>query len=119
MDQQTRSSDEKMWASLTHASILINIFAPGIGSIGAMAIWLFKRRSSSYVAYQTLQAFIFQAAVVFLAVIIGSGGGGGLMGLIILAASVYAMYGAYRCHQGLDFRYLLIGNLVASFRPKQ
>ena len=118
MDQQTRSSDEKMWASIAHASILINIFAPGIGSIGAMAIWLFKRRSSSYVAYQTLQAFIFQAAVVFLAVVIGSVVSG-LMPLIIVTASVYALYGAYRSYQGLDFRYLWIGNLVASFRPRQ
>ncbi len=118
MDQQTRSSDEKMWTSLAHASILINLFAPGIGSIGAMAIWLLKRRSSSYVAYQTLQAFIFQAAAVFLAVLIGSVASG-LMFLIIIAASVYALYGAYRCYQGLDFRYLWIGNLVAAFRPRQ
>ena len=114
MNAETRSSDEKMWAAIAHAIMVVNIipFFPWLGVIGAMAIWLFKRKTSQYIRTQALQAFIFQAALVFIAFIIA----GALIEIAILllvAAIGYAMFGAYRCSSGRDFRYAGIGKLVS------
>ena len=120
MDQQTRSSDEKMWSSIAHAVFFLNIVPPfkGLALVFTMGIWIFKRKTSSYTGYQALQAFVFQAAVLLFAQLIGSIAAPGFY-LIMLAGSGYAIYGAYRCHQGLDFSYVGVGTFLSSLRPKQ
>ena len=120
MDQQTRSSDEKMWASIAHAVFFLNIVPQftGLALLFTMGIWIFKRKASSYIGYQALQAFVFQAAVLLFALLVASIAAPGFF-LIMLAGSGYAIYGAYRCHQGLDFSYVGIGTFLSSLRPKQ
>lgn len=114
MNAETRSSDERMWAAIAHAIMVVNIIPvfPWLGVIGAMAIWLFKRKASQYVGNQALQAFIFQAGLVFIAFIVATAIIEVAI-LLLLAAVGYAMYGAYRCYSGQDFRYAWIGKLVS------
>ena len=120
MDQQTRSSDEKMWASIAHAVFFLNIVPQftGLALVLTMGIWVFKRKASSYTGYQALQAFVFQAAVLLFALLVLSIAPAGFF-LIMLAGSGYAIYGAYRCHQGLAFSDVGVGTFLSSLRPKQ
>ncbi len=111
------SSSERMWAALAHSALLINLLYPGPPIVITMAIWVFKRKSSNYVGFQALQAFIFQALMVFLALMIQMVSGPGFL-LILLLAVLYAMYGAFRCNQGREFRYLFIGDFLTSIMTK-
>ena len=120
MNSETKAPDERMWAAAAHAAMVLIIILgfPVLGVIGAMFIWLFKRKTSSYVGYQALQAFLFQALVVFI-------------GLLLLAISIpitiilflcaigYALYAAYRCYNGYDFRYAWLGNFIISMRTRR
>ena len=119
MKTESRTSDERLWALLAHALMLVNLTSiGGLATIGTMAIWLFKRRSSTYVGYQALQAFIFQAVFVFFAIILGFPGT--TVGwVIVLVGSAIASYAAYRCQRGEDFQYPVLGNLIASIRPRR
>ena len=57
-------------AALAHGSILLGVLTSGIGGIfAAMIIWLTQREKSTYVAYQSLQAMIYQIVVLLLTVI--------------------------------------------------
>ena len=113
--------------SATTAVYLITGF---LGVIAALVIFLVYRDRSRYVAYQSLQALIFQ--------IIGWVIGGTIAGLfwaftgilsaiivgiclipfaillslIPLAAIGYGIFGALKCNQGEDFQYWLIGDWV-------
>ena len=119
MDAEPRTSDEKLWAALAHGAILVNLTTlVGIGTIGAIAIWLLMKKKSTYIGYQALQAFIFQSVVVFVAIITGFPGSG-IGWLLMLAGSAYGSYAAYRCYSGYDFRYPWLGNMITSFRPKE
>jgi uncharacterized Tic20 family protein len=66
------SSDERLWAALAHASVLLT-FILGVGSgglaviLGALvplAIWLAFRDRSRFVAFHAMQASVFQLAAV-------------------------------------------------------
>jgi uncharacterized Tic20 family protein len=123
-------SDERTWAMLAHLSILLNLVSGFLGIVAALLIYLAYKNRSSYVAYQSMQAFIFQ--------LVWWLGGGLLTGLvwattgvlslilvglvllplacvvslIPLAALVYGIVGAVECNNGHDFRYWLIGDWV-------
>ena len=126
----SHSPDERTWASLAHASALLNLFGGIGGIIAALVIWLVEREKSAWVGFQALQALVFQAAVVVITVLvvvvvwvvgfvisfatIGIGtfvavpvmilvffGGFAMMA----AGMVYACYGAYQIYQGREFRY--------------
>jgi uncharacterized Tic20 family protein len=53
----TPTSDERVWAGLAHGSILLF----GFGAIAALVIWITQRKKSTYVAFQSLQALLYQA----------------------------------------------------------
>ncbi len=53
-------SDERTWAMLAHLSILINLVSGILGPVAALIIYLVYKDRSRYVAYQSLQALIFQ-----------------------------------------------------------
>lgn len=125
-------ADERLWAMLAHLSVLLNLVTGFLGVGAALIIYLVYRGRSRYVAYQALQALMFQ--------LIFWGGGGLLIGLvwavvgllsavlvglllipfaviatIVLAAFpvvavVYGLVGAIQCNRGEDFRYWLIGD---------
>jgi uncharacterized Tic20 family protein len=115
---------------LAHLSVLANLVTGFLGPVIALVIYLVFRDRSRYVAYQSLQALLFQ--------LIWWVGGGALMGvaiavsgvlsviligllcmpfafmigLIPLASLVYGVIGAIQTSQGEDFQYWLIGDWV-------
>jgi len=128
--QPLSASDERTWAMLAHLSILLNLVSGFLGIIAALLIYLVYKNRSNYVAYQSMQSFLFQLIWWF--------GGGLLTGLvwavtgvlsaviiglvliplacvislIPLASLVYGIMGAVQCNNGQDFRYWLIGDWV-------
>lgn len=128
--QTLSPNDERTWAMLAHLSVLLNLVSGFLGIIAALVIYLIYKNRSRYVAYQSMQSFIFQLIWWF--------GGGLLVGiswaitgtlsviligllciplscaisLIPLAALIYGVIGAVQCNNGQDFRYWLIGDWV-------
>ncbi len=124
--------DERLLAALAHLSILLNLITGFLGVTAALLIYLIYKDRSRYVAYQALQAFLFQ--LVFWA---GAGTIIGIMwavvgvlsafiigillvpfaliatlllGIMPLGALVYGVVGAIQCSDGQDFRYWLVGD---------
>ena len=123
-------NDERTWAMLAHLSVLLNLVTGFLGIITALVIYLVYKNCSRYVAYQSMQAFVFQLVWWF--------GGGILAGifwvitgtlsivlvgllciplacvisLLPLGAMVYGVIGAVQCNNGQDFQYWLIGDWV-------
>lgn len=63
----TTNSDERTLASLAHASILLGLLTNGIGGIGAaLVVWITQRKKSAYVAFQSLQALVYQVVTFIL-----------------------------------------------------
>lgn len=129
--EQTQSlsiTEERTWAMLAHLSIFLNLVTGFFGPVAALLIYLVFKDRSKYVAYQSMQAIIFQL-VFFI-------GGGVLIGLtwlltgllsiiiiglfliplaliislIPVACFVYAVYGAVETKNGKDFKYWLVGD---------
>jgi uncharacterized Tic20 family protein len=122
--------DERTWSMLAHLSILINLVSGFLGPVAALVIYLVFKDRSRYVAYQSLQSFLFQ--------LIWWAGGGALVAatwavtgvlsailigllciplamlisLVPLAALVYGVVAGIQTSQGQDFRYWLIGDWV-------
>lgn len=125
-------TDERTWAMLAHLSVLVNLFTGFLGPITALVIYLVYQHRSRYVAYQALQAFIFQMiawvgfgllagiswAISSLLVVILIGcllmPFALLFSIIPIAALVYGVIGAVQCSNGEDFRYWLVGDWVRS-----
>ena len=118
------TSDEKTWAALAHASILLAVVTAGpFGPIATFIIWLVKKDQSAYVGRQAMLSLIYQVVVVVLSWIMWLGIGVSsifLVGLCCipfgLLASlgfvVYGCYAAYECYLGHDFSYWLIGDMI-------
>ncbi len=126
------SADEHTWAMLSHLSVLANLVTGFLGPVAALVIYLVFKDRSRYVAYHSMQSFVFQ--------LIWWIGGGALTGiawaftgitsialigllciplacvvsLIPLGALIYGAIGAVQCSQGQDFRYWLVGDWVRS-----
>lgn len=124
------ASDERTWAMVAHLSVLVNLVSGILGPVIAFVIYAVFKDRSRYVAYQSLQSFVFQ--LIFWI------GGGALVGvvwavtgvlsailiglilipfacvfsLLPLAALVYGLYAGIETSQGRDFRYWLIGDWV-------
>jgi len=129
---QLSQKDERFWAMLAHLSVLLNLVTGFLGVGVALLIHLIYRDRSRYVAYQSLQALIFQ--LIFWAgggVLIGLLWGlvgllseiligillipAALLGTVVLAlfpviAVIYGVIGAVKCNQGTDFRYWLVSD---------
>jgi uncharacterized Tic20 family protein len=123
-------ADERQWAMLAHLSVLLNLVTGFLGVAVPLVIYLIYKDRSRYVAYQSLQALIFQ--------LIWWVGGGFLTGVTwaitsVLSAVVigilcipiacvisamplfalgYGVYGGIQASQGKDFKYWLIGDWV-------
>lgn len=113
------SPSERMWAALAHAILLLNVIPDiaGIVIIITIGIWLFNRRRSPYVDFQALQAFIFQAFIVFLVLLLAFLLNTFVVAVILMIPSVMiSMYGAYRCNQGQEFRYPILGNALHALK---
>lgn len=125
-------SDERTWAMLAHLSVLVNLISGFLGPVAALVIYMIYKDRSRYVAYQSMQSFVFQ--------LIWWIGGGILIGVIWaitgalsavfigllcipfacifsampLVAIVYGIIGAVQTSQGQDFKYWLVGDWVRS-----
>jgi hypothetical protein len=123
-------SDERTWAMLAHLSVLANLVTGFLGPVAALVIYLIYKDRSRYVAYHSMQSFVFQ--------LVWWVGGGVLTGvawaitgtlsvvligllcipfaclisLLPLGALIYGVIGAVQCNQGQDFRYWLVGDWV-------
>jgi len=124
--------EERTWAMLAHLSILLNLVSGFIGVFAPLVIYIIFRERSRYVAFQSLQAFVFQllawvgggviAAIAwFLSGLLSTILIGCLcvpiallFSLIPLGALVYGVIGGIQCSQGRDFRYWLIGDWLAT-----
>ena len=53
-------SDERLWAMLAHLSILLNLVTGFLGIVAPIIIYALYKDRSRYVAYQSMQAFVFQ-----------------------------------------------------------
>ena len=131
LPQPLTPQEERTWAMLSHLSILFNLISGFIGVFAPLVIYIIFRERSRYVAFQSLQAFVFQ-------LLAWVGGGtiaaiawflSGLLSTILigclcvpvaillsfipLGALVYGIIGGIQCSQGRDFRYWLIGDWLA------
>ena len=62
-EQSGVKQEERMLAALAHGSVLFAPLTNGVGGIvTALVIWLIKRDKSPYVAFQALQALVYQVA---------------------------------------------------------
>lgn len=124
------TSEERTWAMLAHLSVLANLLTGFLGPVIALIIYLVYKERSRYIAYHSLQSFIFQ-----LIWWVGAGAVAGIawaisgvlavvlvgcclmpfalvVSLMPVAALIYGVVGAVQCSQGNDFRYWLIGDWV-------
>ena len=122
--------EERQWAMIAHLGVLLNLVSGFLGPVVPLGIYLIYKERSRYVAYQSLQALIFQ-------LIWWVGGGiiagiswaitGALMAVIVgflcipiacvfslmpLVALGYGVYGGIQTSQGQDFKYWLVGDWV-------
>src|SRR6185369_9430041 len=122
-------SEARTWAMVAHLTVLLNLVTGFLGVVAALVVYLVFKDRSRYVAYQSLQAFVFQ-------LIFWAGGGlaigviwavtGALSTILIgilcvpfaliftlalalmpLVALVYGVYGALEDNQGKPFSYWL------------
>jgi uncharacterized Tic20 family protein len=128
------TQEERTWAILAHASILLNLVTGFGGVVVAFVIWAVKKEESKYISFQSLQAWVYQLAMlvvsvilwvivaVFSGVVSATGVCAPLVCLTVPAGIVaqialigYGCYGAYACSEGRDFRYLIIGDGVEDY----
>ncbi|MBU1877433.1 MAG: DUF4870 domain-containing protein [Chloroflexi bacterium] len=58
------TQDERVAAALAHGSVLLGLFTNGLGGfIGAALVWLTQKEKSEYVAFQSLQAIVYQSVM--------------------------------------------------------
>lgn len=140
----TISSEERLWAALSHATVLLF----GWGLIGPVVVWVLQRRKSTYATFQALQALAYQmffmlywvVAVLCLSLLLFIFIFGFTLGLegsassedpaflfvsqfiymigMFAAAGVYGLLGlvgAGMCLAGKDFRYPLLGRWMERY----
>ena len=123
-------SEENTLAMFAHLSILLNLATVFLGILPPLIIYFAYKDRSRYVAYQSLQAIIFQliyffgAAILavivaivsapFVVVCIGLFGLliALLLGLVPIGALIYGIVGAVETYHGRDFQYWLVGQWV-------
>ena len=123
-------NEERQWAMVAHLSVLVNLVSGFLGPVVPLIMYMLYKERSRYVAYQSLQALIFQ-------LVWWIGGGiitgvawavtGALSAVIIgilciplacmisfvpLVALGYGVYAGVQTSQGQDFKYWLIGEWV-------
>ena len=123
-------SEERQWAMFSHLGVLVNLVSGVLGPLVPLFIYMAYKDRSRYVAYQSLQALIFQ-------LVWWIGGGvitaaawtitGALSAVVIgilcipvacaislmpLVALGYGIYAGVQTSQGQDFKYWLIGDWV-------
>jgi uncharacterized Tic20 family protein len=125
-------AEEHQWAMIAHLSVLLNLVSGFLGSVVPLGIYMIYKDRSRYVAYQSLQALIFQliwwvggGIIAGIAWAVTGVLSAVLIGLLCipiacifsampLVALGYGIYGGIQTSQGQDFKYWLIGDWVRS-----
>jgi hypothetical protein len=129
-----QNSEDRTWSMLAHLSVLLNLVTGVLGPIVALIIYLVYKDRSRYIAYQSMQSFVFQAICWFGAglvvvgmwivtillsfIIVGllcvpfSLVGMILLGMLPIVSLIYGVVAAIQTSQGKDFRYLWVGDWV-------
>jgi hypothetical protein len=122
--------EENTLAMIAHLAILLNLVTGVLGLVVALVIYLAYKDRSRYVAYQSLQAIIFQLVFFFGAAILAGVVAIvstplvlvciGLFGLVLalllalvpIGALIYGIVAAVETNHGRDFQYWLVGQWV-------
>jgi uncharacterized Tic20 family protein len=129
-----QNSEDRNWSMLAHLSVLLNVFTGILGPVVAIIIYFVYNDRSKYIAYQSMQSFVFQ-----LICWVGAGlviAGMWILNTLLLVlilpvfcipftlimtfillalpliSLVYGVIGAIETSQGKDFRYLWVGDWV-------
>jgi uncharacterized Tic20 family protein len=123
-------SEERQWAMFAHLGVLVNLVSGMLGTVIPLVIYMIYKDRSRYVAYQSLQALIFQliwwvgggiiagvtwaVSGVLSAVLIGllCMPIACIFSLMPLVALGYGIYGGIQASQGQDFKYWMVGDWV-------
>lgn len=125
-------SEERTLALFAHLGIFLNLITGLLGLLPPLIIYFAYKDRSRYVAYQALQALVFQAVFffgaailaaiawvisgIFAIIIIGLCGIpiALLLSLVPIGALMYAIVAAVDTYHHRDFKYWLIGDWVRS-----
>ena len=121
------AQDERTWSMIAHLSVLLSLVTGIGGPIAALVIWLVYKDRSQRVAFHALQSLWYQVAwavilfvgwsitFILMFVLIGF-----LLVPVMAIASlvpfVHQCYAAYKVYQGVDYRYLVIADMVEGGR---
>ncbi len=84
LNENLATRDERLNATLAHASILLGLFTRGVfGIVLALLIWITQRGKSSFAARQAAQAVVYQLIGVLAAIVTWVGWG------VLLAGSIF------------------------------
>ncbi len=124
--------EERQWAMIAHLGVLLNLVSGFLGPVVPLVVYMMYKERSRYVAYQSLQALIFQLVwwvgggiIAGVAWAITGALSAVLIGLLCipvacvfsampLVALGYGVYGGIQTSQGRDFKYWLVGDWVRS-----
>ncbi len=122
------SAEEKQFAMLAHLSVLLNLLTGYLGVVAPLILYFMYKDRSRYVAFHSMQSFVFQAVCWFGGSVIAFVGGfiGGVVplvglicipiacifGILPIVALIYGTMGGIQVNQGQDFKYWLIGDWV-------
>jgi len=130
--QPLTQSEEHTLAMLAHLSVLLNVVSGFLGVLVPLGIYLIYKERSRYVAYQSLQSFLFQlvtwvgswAAIVILSIMTSVLSvffigllciPFNLLSLLLpLVPLIYGIVAAIKTNNGEDFKYPLVGDWVRS-----
>lgn len=125
-------SDEHQYAMFAHLGVLLNLVTGFLGPVVPLVIYMVYKDRSRYVAYQSLQALVFQlvwwvggSIIAGVAWFVTSILSAFVIGIICipfaciisampLVALGYGIYGGVQASQGQDFKYWLVGDWVRS-----
>jgi hypothetical protein len=129
-----QNSEDRTWSMIAHLSVLLNLVTGFLGPVVALIIYLVYKDRSKYIAYQSMQAFVFQlicwvgaglvvigmwiVTILLIPVLVGilcvpfSLIGMILLGMLPVISLVYCVVGAIQTSQGKDFRYYWVGDWV-------
>lgn len=131
---EAQNSEDRTWSMIAHLSVLLNLVTGFLGPVVAIIIYLVYKDRSKYIAYQSMQAFVFQlicwvgaglviigmwiVTILLIPVLVGilcvpfSLIGMILLGMLPVISLVYCVVGAIQTSQGKDFRYYWVGDWV-------
>ena len=69
-------------------------------------------------AFRPCRPLFSRSLIVFLAIILGMVIDPAAALIVLILPIIYSMYGAFRCNQGHEFRYVFIGDFLTSIMTK-